>query len=144
MPNDKIGQIKSETDKLNAQIQEDRAKFEKVILQLRHDKGSFEEMQREKYLKNKQELEQILNEIQQLESFNQEVVKDHVDSLSTHELEERRQQEELEQIRQENAAMREQIRQATMAATKTKTKAKTGYINDTVAYQDKFREQGRI
>ena len=57
MPNDKIGQIKSETDKLNAQIQEDRAKFEKVILQLRHDKGSFEEMQREKYLKNRQELE---------------------------------------------------------------------------------------
>ena len=91
MPNDKIGQIKSETDKLNAQIQEDRAKFEKVILQLRHDKGSFEEMQREKYLKNRQELEQISNEIQQLESFNQEVVKDHVDSLSTHELEERRQ-----------------------------------------------------
>lgn len=40
--------------------------------------------------------------------------------------------------------MREQIRQATMVATKTKTKAKSSYISDTVSYQDKFREQGRI
>jgi hypothetical protein len=33
-----------------------------------------------------------------------------VDTLATHELEERRQQEELEQIRQENLAMREMVR----------------------------------
>lgn len=37
-----------------------------------------------------------------MESFNQQIVRDHVDALSTHELEERRNQEEVEQIRQEN------------------------------------------
>jgi len=48
--------------------------------------------------------------------------------LSTHELQERRKQEELESIRQENAAMREQIRQATLQTKKTKAKAKNDYI----------------
>ena len=62
------------------------------------------------------------------------MVKDHVDALSTHELEERRQQEELEQVRQENAAMREQIRQATFNTKKSKTKAKNEYIADTMEY----------
>ena len=86
----------------------------------------------------------MLKEIQDLEIFNQQVVKDHVDALSTHELEERRQQEELEQVRQENAAMREQIRQATFNTKKTKTKAKNEYIADTMEYQEKFRDQAKI
>ena len=55
-----------------------------------------------------------MSQIQETEVFNQQVVKDHVDSLSAHELEERKMQEELEQIRLENMAMREQIRTATL------------------------------
>ena len=55
-----------------------------------------------------------MSQIQETEVFNQQVVKDHVDSLSSHELEERKMQEELEQIRLENMAMREQIRTATL------------------------------
>lgn len=50
------------------------------------------------------------SEIMDLENFNQQLVRDHVDTLATHELEERRQHEELEQIRQDNFAMREMIR----------------------------------
>jgi len=64
-----------------------------------------------------------------------------VDSLSTHELEERRQQEELEQIRQENLAMRETIRQATEKSKQVREKAKNAYISETLEYQERFREQ---
>ena len=54
--------------------------------------------------------------------------------MASHELEERKQQEELEQIRQENLAMREQIRQAALSTEKTKTKARQDYINETMAF----------
>ena len=76
-------------------------------MQLRDEKAAFEEGKRDTYLKNTQQMASTLKEIHDLEVFNQQVVKDHVDCLATHELEERRQQEELEQIRQENAAMRD-------------------------------------
>ena len=69
-----------------------------------------------------------MQQIHDLEIFNAQVVKDHVDALTTHELQERRKQEELEQLRQENAAMREQIRTATLQTKKTKAKAKNDYI----------------
>ena len=86
----------------------------------------------------------MLKEIHDLEAFNQQVVKDHVDCLATFELDERRQQEELASIRQENAAMREQIRAATFNTKKTKAKAKSEYIADTMEYQEKFRDQAKI
>ena len=85
-------------------------------------------MQREKYLYNKQRLEAITKEIMDIENFNQQLVRDHVDVLSTHELEERRQQEELEQIRQENYQMREMVRQATEKSKAVRDKAKNAYI----------------
>ena len=65
---------------------------------------------RDEYLKLKERQDGLLTSIHELEVFNSQVVKDHVDALATQELEERRKQEELEQIRQENASMREQIR----------------------------------
>ena len=40
--------------------------------------------------------------------------------------------------------MREQIRQATLTTEKAKTKARQDYVNETVAFQDKFREQARV
>jgi hypothetical protein len=40
------------------------------------------------------------------------VVKDHVDVMAQHEIEERKVQEELEAVRVENAQIREQIRDA--------------------------------
>ena len=83
-------------------------------MQLRDQKALFEEQQREKYVQYKARVDQLMSQIQETEVFNQQVVKDHVDSLSAHELEERKMQEELEQIRLENMAMREQIRTATL------------------------------
>jgi len=82
----------------------------------------------------------MMTQIHETEVFNQQVVKDHVDVLAAHELEERKQQEELEQIRQENLAMREQVRNATLNTEKTKTKAKKDYVNETMVFQEKFRE----
>jgi|FrelakmetLWP11LW_1041352.scaffolds.fasta_scaffold276020_1 hypothetical protein len=76
-------------------------------MQLRDQKALFEEQQREKYLKYKLRVDSLLKQIHETEIFNQQIVKDHVDALSAHELEERKQQEELEQIRQENMLMRE-------------------------------------
>lgn len=113
-------------------------------MQLRDQKALFEEQQREKYLQYKLRVDSLLKQIHETENFNQQIVKDHVDALSAHELEERKQQEELEQIRQENMLMREQIRNATLESEKTKTKAKTDYINETMAFQEKFREQTRL
>ena len=40
--------------------------------------------------------------------------------------------------------MREQIRTAELNTQKTKTKAKQDYVNETLAFQDKFREQARL
>ena len=65
-------------------------------MQLRDQKALFEEQQREKYVQYKARVDQLMSQIQETEVFNQQVVKDHVDSLSAHELEERKMQEELE------------------------------------------------
>ena len=40
--------------------------------------------------------------------------------------------------------MREQVRIASLTTQKTKTKAKQDYVNETLAFQDKFREQARF
>ena len=45
LPNDKVGQLRSENDKLEATIQEQRAQFERVVLQLRDEKAAFEELE---------------------------------------------------------------------------------------------------
>lgn len=90
LPNEKVGQLRTENDKLEAAIQEQRAQFERVVMQLRNEKAAFEETKRDTYLKNKQEADAMLKEIHDLEAFNQQVVKDHVDCLATFELDERR------------------------------------------------------
>lgn len=41
-----------------------------MVLKLRDEKGAFEEMQREKYLYNKQRTEAITKEIMDVETFN--------------------------------------------------------------------------
>lgn len=40
--------------------------------------------------------------------------------------------------------MREQVRIASLTTQKAKTKAKQDYVNETLAFQDKFREQARF
>lgn len=40
--------------------------------------------------------------------------------------------------------MREQIRSTTLTTQKTKTKAKQDYVNETMGFQEKFREQARF
>lgn len=108
---------------------------------MRDDKAAFEEMQRDRYISNQSRLDQMQNEIIDVENFNQQLVRDHVDTLATHELDERRQQEELEAIRQENLAMREMIRQATEKSKAVRNKAKNAYVSETMEYQERFREQ---
>lgn len=90
LPNEKVGKIRAETDRLNDQIQEQRSKFEAVILRCRDEKGAFEEQMRENYIKNRETLEETLTKVQDLETFNQQIVRDHVDFLAQHELNERR------------------------------------------------------
>jgi len=51
----------------------------------------------------------LQQQIWDTESMNQQVVRDHIDCLTQHELEERRMQEELESLRAGNLAMRRQI-----------------------------------
>ena len=91
LPNEKVGQMKSGNDHLNKQIQAERADHERVQMQLRDQKAQFEEQQRERYLHYKTKVEDLMREIHEKEVFNQQVVKDHVDALSAHELEERKQ-----------------------------------------------------
>lgn len=45
---------------------------------------------RERYLGGKRNLEKLYDEIHKVERFNQEIVRDHADTLSNHELDERR------------------------------------------------------
>ena len=144
LPNEQVGNLKTSNEQLNREIQAQRADHERVLMQLRDQKAQFEEQQRERYLHYTGRVEQLMKEIHEKEVFNQQVVKDHVDVLAAHEQEERKQQEELEQIRQENHSMREQVRQTSLATHKTKTKAKQDYVNETLAFQEKFREQARL
>ena len=91
MPNEKVGQIQTENDRLNGQIQAQRADHERILMQLRDQKALFEENRRGQYMHYKERVEELLRQIHETEAFNQEVVKDHVDALSSHELEERKQ-----------------------------------------------------
>ena len=86
LPNDKVGAIKNENDRIDQQIAEQRAHFETVILQLRDSKAIFEEQKRQEYLHHKSKADGLLTQIHDLEIFNAQVVKDHVDALTTHEL----------------------------------------------------------
>ena len=58
-------------------------------------------------------------------------MRDHVDSVSTANAEERLMQEELDAIRQENADMREAVRSQCEKTSAAKTKAKEEYIANT-------------
>ena len=90
LPNENVGKLNKENEQFSSQIAQQRAQFEAVLLQLRDEKAAFEEVQREKYVRNKQHLDGLLKEIQEMEEFNQQVVRDHVDAVATNELEERR------------------------------------------------------
>ena len=59
-------------------------------MQLRDQKAHFEEGQREQYIAYKSRVEELMKKIHETEEFNQQIVKDHVDTLGAHELEERR------------------------------------------------------
>ena len=69
---------------------------------MRDEKSQFEELCRERYLAGKKKLDQLYHESHKIEDFNQEVVRDHADTLANHELEERRLQEELGALRAQN------------------------------------------
>lgn len=61
-------------------------RHEQVINKLRDEKCEFEEMQRERYLAKKVQIDQLIDQIQQQETLNQQVVADHVGTLTEHEL----------------------------------------------------------
>ena len=88
LPNESVGRVKNENDQINKQIAEQRAQFERVVLQLRDQKALFEESKRQEYLHYKAKQDQLIGQIHDLEIFNAQVVKDHVDALSTHALQE--------------------------------------------------------
>lgn len=91
LPNEQVGQLKTSNEHLDRQIQAQRADHERVLMQLRDQKAQFEEQQRERYLHYKTRVEELMQQIHETEVFNQQVVKDHVDALAAHELEERKQ-----------------------------------------------------
>lgn len=43
LPNEQVGQIQSENNLLNSQIQAQRAEHERILMQLRDQKAQFEE-----------------------------------------------------------------------------------------------------
>jgi|LauGreDrversion4_2_1035121.scaffolds.fasta_scaffold193149_4 hypothetical protein len=65
MPNDSASKAMSETEKLNAQIEQNRMRYEQVINRLRDEKCEFEEGQRERYLSKKLQIDQLIDQIQQ-------------------------------------------------------------------------------
>lgn len=65
MPNDSASKTMSETEKLNAQIEQNRMRYEQVINRLRDEKCEFEEGQRERYLSKKLQIDQLIDKIQQ-------------------------------------------------------------------------------
>lgn len=64
-----------------------------------------------KYIEFVEELEKLMAKLHEQEVFNYQVIRDHVDLMSQYEVEERKTQEEIESVRQENSQLREQIRQ---------------------------------
>jgi hypothetical protein len=60
MPNDQATSAQKEANKLNQQIDEQRMQFEGVISSLRDQKIAFEEQNRERYLKQKQHIDSLL------------------------------------------------------------------------------------
>ena len=65
MPNDSASKAMSETEKFNAQIEQNRMRYEQVINRLRDEKCEFEEGQRERYLSKKLQIDQLIDQIQQ-------------------------------------------------------------------------------
>lgn len=57
LPNDKVGQIRTEIENLSMQIQQQRQEHESEIMKLRDEKAAFEEMQRERYIANQSKLD---------------------------------------------------------------------------------------
>lgn len=70
MPSESASQTLSETQKLNAQIEQNRMRNEQVINRLRDEKCEFEESQRERYLAKKVQIDQLIEQIQQQETLN--------------------------------------------------------------------------
>jgi hypothetical protein len=63
--------------------------------------------------------------------------------VATSNAEERRMQEELDAIRQENADMRETVRRVDESTELKKNKAKSAYVANTQEYMSQFRDQAR-
>ena len=72
------------------------------------------------------------------------MVRDHVDLISSFEVEERKIQEEIESVRVENAQIRDQVREITRTTSLRKLEAKEEYEKNAEEYQGKFREQTKI
>lgn len=64
--------------------------------------------------------------------------------MAQYEVEERKLQEEIENIRVENVGLREQIRQISNKTDVKKKEAKNEYEKNVAEYQERFREQSRV
>jgi hypothetical protein len=81
--------------------------YERILLKMRDERSNYEEQQRVRYLQVTEEIERVLQQLQEQETFNYQVVRDHVELMAQYEAEERRVQEETEAVRQENSGLRD-------------------------------------
>ena len=69
-------------------------------MSLRTEKGAHEEELRRKYLDYTDEIDSLVKELHDVEIYNYQVAKDHIDVMAKHEKDERQVQEDNEEIRQ--------------------------------------------
>lgn len=84
-----------------------------------------------------------MQQLQEQEVFNYQIVRDHVEQMAQFEAEERKMQEETEEIRVENALLRDQIRDISCKANSKKKEVKNEYEQSAQEFSEKFREQSR-
>ena len=130
-------------DTLHQQIQDQRHHYESILLNLRDSKSSYEEQQRLRFLSLTDDIERVMSQLQDQEIFNYQVVRDHVELMTSFEAEERKLQEETECIRVDNTLLREQIREIARAAETKKKEVKQEYEKSAQEYTVKYREQTR-
>ena len=70
-------------------------------------------------------------------------MRDHVELMSHYEADERRIQEETEAVRQDNAGLRDQIREIARQTESKKKEVRDEYEKSTQEYTEKFRVQAR-
>jgi hypothetical protein len=110
MPNYDVDEAKKQIEALRKDIENDRVYYLDLLKSLQDDKALSEEDQRHRHQVAKDRYSDILSKLHSQEQYSQSVVRDHMELKHVFELEERASNEENEALRQENLAIRNQIR----------------------------------